>query len=129
MRRSESHILTTHAGALPRPDDLLPQNAMAAPVAADADDRQDRLHAAVNDVVQRQMNVGLTVVNDGEFGKAMRGRIDYGAWVSYVMQRLTGWEVIADSNATSGPAGDEVIPGDFNKRRDRQAFADINTEI
>ena len=129
MRRSESHILTTHAGALPRPDDLLPLNAMAAPVAADADDRRDRLHAAVNEVVQRQMNLGLTVVNDGEFGKAMRGRIDYGAWVSYVMQRLTGWEVIADSTGTSGPAGGEVIPGDFYKRRDRQAFADLYTEI
>jgi 5-methyltetrahydropteroyltriglutamate--homocysteine methyltransferase len=83
----------------------------------------------VADVVQRQMNLGLTVVNDGEFGKAVRGRIDYGAWVSYVMQRLTGWEVMPDSEATREPAATGVIPGDFYERRDRQAFPDLYAEI
>jgi 5-methyltetrahydropteroyltriglutamate--homocysteine methyltransferase len=129
MRRSESHILTTHAGALPRPDDLLPNTAVAAPPLSDVDGTRERLRTAVADVVQRQMKLGIAVVNDGEFGKAMRGRIDYGAWVSYVMQRLTGWEVTPDSSGASVRSGEEVIPGDFYRRRDRQAFPDLYTEI
>ena len=139
MRRSESHILTTHAGALPRPDGLLPlagsahqdpaNAARPAPSPSDAGDRSERLRSAVADVVQRQMNLGLTVVNDGEFGKAVRGRIDYGAWVSYVMQRLTGWEVVPDAEPTREPAAAGVIPGDFYERRDRQAFPDLYAEI
>jgi 5-methyltetrahydropteroyltriglutamate--homocysteine methyltransferase len=142
MQRSESRILTTHAGALPRPDDLLPlagspnqdrayaaASATAEPMPSDADDRRVRLRTAVADVVRRQMKVGITVVNDGEFGKAMRGRIDYGAWVSYVMQRLTGWEVIPDDPGGHDPAGGEVIPGDFYRRRDRQAFPELYADI
>src|SRR5262245_313113 len=129
MRRSQSHLLTTHAGALPRPDALLPQSATPEPSASDAETRRGLLHAAVADIVQRQMDLGLTIVNDGEFGKAMRGRIDYGAWVSYVMQRLTGWEVLPDNPGGQGPAGAEVIPGDFYRRRDRQAFPELYTDI
>ena len=127
MKRSESHILTTHAGALPRPDELLPLTTEAAPV--DEDARRERLRHAVADVVRRQRALGLAVVNDGEFGKAMRGRIDYGAWVSYVMQRLTGWELGPDDGSAHGPEGVELVPGDFYRRRDRQAFTDLYTEI
>jgi 5-methyltetrahydropteroyltriglutamate--homocysteine methyltransferase len=130
MRRSESAILTTHAGALPRPDQLLPHaDGDADPKTQDAADRRERLRAAVADVVGRQSEVGVTIVNDGEFGKAMRGRIDYGAWVSYVMQRLTGWEIVPDDEGAHAPAGGELIPGDFYRRRDRQAFPDLYAEI
>jgi 5-methyltetrahydropteroyltriglutamate--homocysteine methyltransferase len=129
MQRSDSHILTTHAGALPRPDDLLPLAGSAHQHPTQEGDRPARLRSAVADVVRRQMNLGLTVVNDGEFGKAVRGRIDYGAWVSYVMQRLTGWEVLPDSEPTREPAAAGVIPGDFYERRDRQAFPDLYAEI
>jgi 5-methyltetrahydropteroyltriglutamate--homocysteine methyltransferase len=127
MKRSESHILTTHAGALPRPDELLPLNSEAAPPHADA--TRGRLRDAVAYVVRRQKALGLSVVNDGEFGKAMRGRIDYGAWVSYVMQRLTGWELAPDDGSPHGPEGAELIPGDFYRRRDRHAFPDLYAEI
>jgi hypothetical protein len=30
------------------------------------------------------------IVNDGEYGKAMRAKRDYGAWLVYVIERLTG---------------------------------------
>src|SRR5262245_20665146 len=129
MRRSQSHILTTHAGALPRPDALLPQSATPEPSTSDAETRRGMLHTAVADIVQRQMDLGLTIVNDGEFGKAMRGRIDYGAWVSYVMQRLTGWDVTPDSGSASDPARSELLPGDFYRRRDRHAFPELYAEI
>jgi 5-methyltetrahydropteroyltriglutamate--homocysteine methyltransferase len=128
MKRSNTHILTTHAGALPRPDDLLPPAATGAP-STEGEDTRARLPAAVADVVERQTNLGIAVVNDGEFGKPMRGRTDYGAWVSYVMQRLTGWEVMPDDPGSRGPAGAEVIPGDFYRRRDRQAFPELYADI
>ena len=43
---------------------------------------------AVADVVARQRDVGITLVGDGEFGKAMTGAVDYGAWWSYSFQRV-----------------------------------------
>jgi 5-methyltetrahydropteroyltriglutamate--homocysteine methyltransferase len=44
-------------------------------------------------VVRRQTDYGVDVVNDGEFGKAMRRAVDYGAWWSYVYDRLAGFEL------------------------------------
>jgi 5-methyltetrahydropteroyltriglutamate--homocysteine methyltransferase len=49
--------------------------------------------------------------------------------VSYVMQRLTGWEVTPESGGALGPAGGETVPGDFYQRRDRQKFPDLYAEI
>ena len=46
------------------------------------------------------MQLGLDIVNDGEYGKAMRSRLDYGAWISYVIERFTGFE-----DATSAETG------------------------
>ena len=101
MKRSESRILTTHAGALPRPDDLLALNAeiaLAQQASQPYDERahRQRLSSAVAEVVHQQVDLGIDVPNDGEYGKAMRTRLDYGAWLSYVMQRLTGWDPPAD---------------------------------
>lgn len=38
-----------------------------------------RLRAAVADVVARQRDVGIDLVNDGEFGHSMGQRYDYGS--------------------------------------------------
>jgi 5-methyltetrahydropteroyltriglutamate--homocysteine methyltransferase len=89
MKRSVSRILTTHVGSLPRPNDLLELY---------RDDAADsallpRLQSAIADVVRRQTDCGVDVVNDGEFGKAMRRAVDYGAWWSYVYDRLAGFEL------------------------------------
>ena len=43
-------------------------------------------------VVRRQSELGIDVVNDGEFGNAMTETVDLGAWASYIFDRLTGWE-------------------------------------
>ena len=51
-----------------------------------------RLSAAVDDIVRRQAKTGIDVVNDGEYGKAMRSSMDFGAWWSYVYPRLSGYE-------------------------------------
>lgn len=89
MKRSERRILTTHAGSLPRPNDLIelyrdnaPDNALL-----------QRLRSAVADVVRLQVDSGVDIVDDGEFGKATRQAVDYGAWWSYVYERIEGFEV------------------------------------
>ncbi|HEU4619021.1 MAG TPA: epoxyalkane--coenzyme M transferase [Gammaproteobacteria bacterium] len=86
---ASKRILTTHAGSLPRPADLIELYGMGAPqerVAA-------RLASAVGEVVERQVSAGLDVVNDGEFGKPMADAVDYGAWATYAYGRLAGYEL------------------------------------
>jgi 5-methyltetrahydropteroyltriglutamate--homocysteine methyltransferase len=92
MKRSVSRILTTHVGSLPRPNDLLE---LYRDNAAD-NTLLPRLQSAIADVVRRQTDCGVDVVNDGEFGKAMRRAVDYGAWWSYVYDRLAGFELRRD---------------------------------
>ena len=89
MKRSSDRILTTHVGSLPRPKDLIALYANDAPDA----ELLPRLKSAVSEVVNEQAKSGIDIVNDGEFGKAMRASIDIGAWWSYVYARLAGFEV------------------------------------
>ena len=89
MKRSVDRILTTHVGSLPRPNDLVELYRDDAP----DDTLQPRLRSAIADVVRRQSETGIDVVNDGEFGKAMRIAVDFGAWWSYVYDRLAGFEL------------------------------------
>jgi 5-methyltetrahydropteroyltriglutamate--homocysteine methyltransferase len=51
------------------------------------------LRQSVNDVVRRQQEVGIDIVNDGEFGKPVQDAVDYGAWMKYVSARMSGFEV------------------------------------
>jgi len=65
-------ILTSHAGSLPRPEDLIALNERRA--AEDFTDEAEylgRLRSAVADVVARQRDTGIDLVNDGEFGHSM----------------------------------------------------------
>ena len=94
MQRSTERILTTHAGSLPRPDDLIELNrARQAGESRDERGYQARLGAAVGDVVRRQQAAGINIPGDGEYGKAMGQRVNYGAWWSYSFQRLGGLEL------------------------------------
>lgn len=87
MRRSETSFLTTHTGSLIRPGTLVAEPAPDA--GADARAAYGReLAAAVAGVVDRQAGTGLSVVNDGEFGKS--------SWAAYALERVTGFEVRAD---------------------------------
>jgi 5-methyltetrahydropteroyltriglutamate--homocysteine methyltransferase len=65
-------ILTSHAGSLPRPEDLIALNEQRA--TGDFGNEEEylgRLRAAVADVVARQRDAGIDLVNDGEFGHSM----------------------------------------------------------
>ena len=138
MRGSTERILTTHVGSLPRPDDLVALNAEAVGALTrgeTVDDRQrtDRLRSAVVEVVQKQRELGIDIVNDGEFGKATVGRVDYGAWQSYAYERLTGWEP-GDMSNTPRPTQVDLgraAPGGVPDRKERQMaeFEDFYQEL
>ncbi|HWP29531.1 MAG TPA: cobalamin-independent methionine synthase II family protein [Chloroflexota bacterium] len=86
MKRSSSRILTTHAGSLPRPDDL--RELLAAKGSQQPYDEAalaQRLQTAVADVVRQQHACGIDIVNDGELSKPN--------FSSYAQERLSGFEV------------------------------------
>src|SRR5215475_15221730 len=127
MRHSRDRILTSHAGSLPRPDDLIEVNrAREAGGGPDQGDVRARLTSSVGDVVRRQREIGIDVPGDGEFGKSMGHRVDYGAWMSYCYHRLggldfTGPDMHAMPPQRSRPG--EVVLTSFSDRRDRVRFA------
>jgi len=80
MKRSDRRILTSHVGSLPRPDALIEINrAKFVGEAYDASVFETRLAAAVEEVCSKQVEIGIDVINDGEYGKTTSGPIDYGA--------------------------------------------------
>ena len=91
MQNSRDRILTSHAGSLPRPDALIAAN-QARQSGGDVDEARFRRswRSAVADVVRRQKELGIDVPGDGEFGKSMGHRVNYGAWWHYSFQRLGG---------------------------------------
>jgi 5-methyltetrahydropteroyltriglutamate--homocysteine methyltransferase len=99
MKRStRDKILTTHVGSLPR---------------ADGTDRaggEDEavLRKSVADVVARQREIGIDIVNEGEYTKG-------GDWLAYVDDRFDGFE--ARPPADGKPI---ILQG-----KDREAFADF----
>ena len=87
MKRSVDRILTTHTGSLVRPPQLL-AFARARQKGESIDERafEATLSRAVLDVVTRQVEAGIDIPNDGEFGKST-------SWSLYVLKRLSGFEM------------------------------------
>ena len=84
MKRSTERFLTTHTGSLPRPDDLVRMMfAKEEGVPVDASALAARVRLAVADVVRRQTEAGLAVINDGEMSKP--------SYATYVKDRLHGF--------------------------------------
>ncbi|MBO0712537.1 MAG: hypothetical protein J2P47_14800, partial [Acetobacteraceae bacterium] len=81
MRASTDRILTSHAGSLPRPDDLIEANrARAEGRGIEEAAFQAQLRDGVSEVVGKQKELGIDVPGDGEYGKSMGHRVNYGAW-------------------------------------------------
>jgi 5-methyltetrahydropteroyltriglutamate--homocysteine methyltransferase len=89
MTRSGSRILTTHVGSLIRPADLLQRSKAAKQSPQELARYEHTLRCATVNVVEQQINAGIDIVNDGEFGKS--------SWSKYVLDRLTGFELRSDS--------------------------------
>jgi 5-methyltetrahydropteroyltriglutamate--homocysteine methyltransferase len=126
MHRSRDHILTTHAGSLPRPDTLIAANhARESGEMIDEQRFQDALSSAVLDAVRQQQKLGIDVPGDGEFGKSMGHRVNYRAWWSYSFTRLGGLELggpgLYEAPAKRARPG-EVVLTSFADRRDRTRF-------
>jgi 5-methyltetrahydropteroyltriglutamate--homocysteine methyltransferase len=84
MQRSTDRFLTTHTGSLPRPDDLIRMMfAKEEGVPVDAAALDARVREAVFDIVGRQRDAGVDIVNDGEMSKP--------SYATYVKDRLSGF--------------------------------------
>ena len=120
------HILTSHAGSLPRPEDLVALNLERMEGRFDDEDAyQQKLAQAVEEVVARQREIGIDLVNDGEYGHSMGHRYDYGSWWTYVFQRLGGLEVVptpALEMAQARPKPGQLALASFAERRDWNEF-------
>jgi 5-methyltetrahydropteroyltriglutamate--homocysteine methyltransferase len=70
MKKSTDRILTTHVGSLPRPADLL-DVVEAKEQGKPIDERAHaaRVRSAVKEIVEKQVELGIDVIDDGEFGK------------------------------------------------------------
>ena len=67
MKRSDRRILTTHAGSLPRAGELLRlMIALSKREAVDDSALRREIEAGLRHVVDRQLEVGIDVANDGE---------------------------------------------------------------
>ena len=108
---STDRILTTHAGSLPRPDDVVEM--VRAQARGDRrDDAADakRLRSAVAEVVRKQAEIGLDIVDDGEFGKP--------SFVTYVRQRLGGLSEIGGERRNPwGGSRDALAFPDFYRKQ------------
>lgn len=85
MLRSTDRILTTHTGSLPRPEDLIQMMfAKEEGVPVDRDALAARISAAVSEIVDRQTDAGVDIVNDGEVSKP--------SYATYIKDRLSGFD-------------------------------------
>ena len=99
MKRSSSgKILTTHVGSLPRADGTDRPGA----------DDDATLRQSVADVVALQRDVGIDVINEGEYTKG-------GDWLSYVDNRFAGFEARLPTGGVP-----VILQG-----KDREEFADF----
>ncbi len=113
MKRSSERILTTHVGSLIRPPELqafLRAKQNGEPL--DARAYQACLTKSVAEVVQKQVQAGVDVVSDGEFGKSI-------SWSQYALERLSGFE--------RRPVKPGANP--FQRGADRQKFAEFYAEL
>src|ERR1043166_5469370 len=84
MKRSSERFLTPHTGSLPRPEDLIRMMyAKEEGVPVDAAALAERVASAVEEVVRKQAQAGVDVINGGEISKP--------SYATYIKDRLSGF--------------------------------------
>ena len=113
MKRSTDRILTTHVGSLIRPAALREfLSAKEAGKSFDEGAYAKCLRDAVREVVRQQADIGIDVISDGEFGKAI-------SWAQYALFRLGGFER-RPFKASANP---------FTRGLDRTRFAEFYADL
>jgi 5-methyltetrahydropteroyltriglutamate--homocysteine methyltransferase len=113
MKRSTNRILSTHVGSIIRPPKLV-EAIQARQSGKEMDEKayDQCLKDSVSDVVKRQAQAGVDIVNDGEFGKST-------SWSLYALKRLGGFEM------RNVPAGASA----FARGADRARFKDFYEDM
>src|SRR5881227_76004 len=84
MKRSTDRFLTTHTGSLPRPEDLIRMMyAKEEGVPVDGEALASRIASAVAEVVRKQGDARVDIVNDSEMSKP--------SYATYIKDRLAGF--------------------------------------
>lgn len=84
MKRSTDRFLTTHTGSLPRPVDLIKMMyAKEEGVPVEPAALAQRVASAVDELVRKQVESGVDIVNDGEMSKP--------SYATYIKDRLAGF--------------------------------------
>jgi 5-methyltetrahydropteroyltriglutamate--homocysteine methyltransferase len=112
MQRSTDRILTTHVGSLVRPPGLV--ELMRAKENGQPYDQQElatRVRSSVQEVVHKQVETGIDIPSDGEYGKP--------SFSGYVNERLSGFE-----RRPRDPNESPLL----NWGRDRQLFREFYEE-
>src|SRR5262245_45873659 len=109
VQRSRDRFLTTHTGSLPRPDDLIRMMyAKEEGVPVDRAALAARVKTAVAEVVQKQADAGVDLINDGEMSKP--------SYATYIKDRLEGF----------GGTGNTFVYQDLSEfpRLEKRVFGD-----
>lgn len=107
-------IPVTHAGSLIRPAELLSfLSAIDHGRAYDSAAYQATLNKAVTDVVRRQVETGVDIVDDGEMGKSN--------WITYLYERTSGLQArpLEDDAST-------ILPPSRDRQHFPGAYADLD---
>jgi 5-methyltetrahydropteroyltriglutamate--homocysteine methyltransferase len=126
-----NRILTTHVGSLPRPEKFL-EVAQKRTLGEKFDEAayEHGLKDGVAEVVGKQKQAGVDLINDGELAHTMGWAYDYGAWWSYIIPRLGGVEVTntglwftkLSAHTQTPMAPKDFVVGDWGERRDMAKF-------
>jgi 5-methyltetrahydropteroyltriglutamate--homocysteine methyltransferase len=115
MATARPPIPCTHTGSLPRPDELIKLMFAAndgVPVDRIAMDEQ--INLAIDSVVKRQVDSGVTIINDGEMSKP--------SYATYVKDRLAGFSGESVQNyffedLVDFPRSAEAVAGNPGRRK------------
>jgi 5-methyltetrahydropteroyltriglutamate--homocysteine methyltransferase len=102
MKSSGDRILTTHVGSLPRPADLHAMS-LARKRGETVDDATytARVRQGVSDIVKKQVEIGIDIVDDGEMSKP--------SFITYINERLSGFTVDTADRTQSPWAGSREV--------------------
>ena len=117
MKRSVDRIRTTHTGSMPRPAEIFEfMQARASGKPYDSRLYEVALKKHVREIVRRQVEAGIDVVNDGECGKI--------SFNNYLTERLGGFEGRVPAGAMPASTGPMNLGG-----RDARLFPDYYENV